>query len=107
MPTWGAAKIVEDFYNFLRTSPAASAYFTAMVQTPRTLSGEKRLTPEATFVVQLRSDSNVPDQDLRGRVEHVMSGESEQFASLAQLLAFMGRYRPAGDNADEESTNRE
>jgi hypothetical protein len=69
-----------------------------MAQPPKT--GTTRLTPEATFVVQLRSDSSVPDQDLRGRVEHVMSGDSEQFATLAQLLAFMSRYQAAEERGD-------
>jgi len=46
------------------------------------------LEPESAFVVQLRSDAGMRRR-LSGRVEHVMSGRSEQFASLAGLLAFM------------------
>jgi hypothetical protein len=52
------------------------------------------LTPEGTFVVQLRSDSDVPQRRLSGRVEHVMSGQSEHFTSLAGLLALMARWAP-------------
>jgi hypothetical protein len=54
-----------------------------------------RLTPEGTFVIQLRSNSNVQRGRLRGRIEHVMSGQSVQFTSLESLLAFMARCTPA------------
>lgn len=50
------------------------------------------LTPEGTFVIQLRADSDVPRRRLSGRVEHLMSGSSAPFTSLAGLLAFMGRH---------------
>jgi len=52
------------------------------------------LTPEGAFVVQLRSDSDVAQRRLSGRVEHVMSGQSEHFTSLAGLLALMARWAP-------------
>ena len=50
-----------------------------------------RLTPEGTFVVQLRSNSDAGRRRLLGRIEHVMSGQSERFESLEELLAFMSR----------------
>ncbi len=50
-----------------------------------------RLAPEGTFVIQLRSDSDLERRQLSGRVEHVMSGESEPFASLDALLSFLAR----------------
>lgn len=62
-----------------------------------------RLTPDGTFVVQLRSNSDVRQRRLRGRVEHVMSGESVQFASLAGLLAFMARHAPTATADDKEN----
>ena len=52
------------------------------------------LAPERTFVVQLRSDSDLAQRQVHGRVEHVVSGESEPFASLDALLAFMSRHAP-------------
>ena len=58
-----------------------------------------RLTPEGTFVVQLRSNSNVEQGRLRGCVEHVMSRESVQFTSLEDLLGFMARCAPAQSRA--------
>jgi hypothetical protein len=49
-------------------------------------------TPAGIFVIHLRSDSDVARQRLIGRVEHVMSGDSEAFVSLADLLAFIDRH---------------
>lgn len=78
---------------------------------PVTPAGKQRrpragLTAGGAFVVQLRSDSDVPGRRLRGRVEHVKSGRSEQFASLDRLLAFMARYSDAaGATGDEEDTD--
>jgi hypothetical protein len=54
------------------------------------------LAPEGIFVVHLRSDSVAGRQHLVGRVEHVKSGDSEQFASLAALLAFVERHMVRG-----------
>ena len=55
------------------------------------------LAPERTFVVQLRSGSDLAKRQVHGRVEHVVSGESEPFASLDALLAFMTRHAPDED----------
>jgi hypothetical protein len=56
--------------------------------------------PAGIFVIHLRSDSDVSRQRLIGRVEHVMSGDSEAFVSLGDLLAFMDRH-PAEDSDAE------
>jgi hypothetical protein len=48
--------------------------------------------PAGMFVVHLRSDSDVSRQHLVGRVEHVMSGDSQPFGSVDALLEFMSRY---------------
>lgn len=50
--------------------------------------------PDGMFVLHLRADSDVGQQRLVGRVEHVVSGDTEAFASLEDLLAFIGRYVP-------------
>ena len=60
-------------------------------------------TPAGIFVIHLRSDSDVSRQRLIGRVEHVMSGDSAPFASLADLLAFMGRH--AVEAANDQPTS--
>lgn len=56
-----------------------------------TRESDDALEPAGTFVVQLRAGSDVARKRISGRVEHVMSGESQRFASLADLLAFMAR----------------
>lgn len=49
-------------------------------------------TPEGIFVIHLRADSAAARQHLVGRVEHVQSGDTEPFTSLATLLAFIERH---------------
>jgi hypothetical protein len=56
------------------------------------------------FVIQLRSDSNIKRRRLFGRIEHVMSGESERFACLADILDFMTRHP---DLAGQQATASE
>ena len=56
-------------------------------------------TPAGIFVIHLRSDSDLSRQHLIGRVEHVMSGDSEAFVSLADLLAFMDRHAAEASDA--------
>ena len=41
-------------------------------------------------MVQLHIDAEATVERLRGRVEHVHSGESMQFDSVGDLLSFMG-----------------
>ena len=56
------------------------------------------LGPDGIFVIHIRSDSAAVRQHLVGRVEHVRSGDSEQFASLTALLGFIDRHvAPAAD----------
>ena len=43
------------------------------------------------FVVHLRPGALPEEGRMAGRVEHVASGRSEQFASLRELLVFLGR----------------
>ena len=57
-------------------------------------------TPAGIFVIHLRSDSDVSRQRLIGRVEHVMSGDSEGFVSLGDLLAFMDRHTAEASDAE-------
>jgi len=49
------------------------------------------LSVHQAFVVHFRVNSEVAQGRVAGRVEHVASGESAHFASLKELLAFMGR----------------
>ena len=51
----------------------------------------RALPVERAFVVHLRPEA-LPEKGLLvGRVEHVVSGRSEHFDSLPELLAFLGR----------------
>ena len=47
------------------------------------------LSPEHSFVVQLRKPRKRQVIELQGRVEHVVSGEATRFTSLAELEEFM------------------
>jgi hypothetical protein len=51
-----------------------------------------RLTPRRTFIVQLQAGCSAQAGEVRGRVEHLTSGASEPFVSLAALLEFISRF---------------
>ena len=51
----------------------------------------RALPVERAFVVQVRPEALPEEGLLVGRVEHVVSGRSEHFDSLPELLAFLGR----------------
>jgi hypothetical protein len=53
-------------------------------------SAERRLSPQAAFVVQFVSGSRLDGGSVGGRVEHVASGRSARFDSIEQLLRFLG-----------------
>jgi hypothetical protein len=62
------------------------------------------IDPEDSFLVQLRGGSRLADRDVSGRIEHLHSGISEPFGSLAELFAFLGRYfGRSGDGATAAS----
>jgi hypothetical protein len=50
------------------------------------------IAPEDSFLVQIRGGSRLSDRAVLGRIEHLHSGQSEQFGSLAELLAFVARH---------------
>ena len=47
------------------------------------------LLPEWAFVVQFRAGTRVEQEQVEGRVEHVMSGQAARFSSFEDLRAFM------------------
>ena len=80
------------------------------------MTSETRVTPadetrralpvERAFVVHLRPEALPEEGLLVGRVEHVVSGRSEHFDSLPELLAFLGRtVRVAEGLCFNEGTN--
>jgi hypothetical protein len=58
---------------------------------PRDAGRQAPLSVHHAFVVHFRVNSEVTQGRVAGRVEHVASGRSTHFASLEELLAFMGR----------------
>lgn len=57
------------------------------------------IAPEANFLIQIRGTSRPAESAISGRVEHLHSGSSEQFGSLAGLLDFLARYFGAAVSA--------
>jgi hypothetical protein len=55
------------------------------------------LQPERAFVVQFHSGPAMSRRRLRGRVEHVVSGEAVRFGSTAELVDFLTRLLAAVD----------
>ena len=54
-------------------------------------TGATRLPADRAFVVQLHAEATVAGERIVGRVERVMTGEAVHFASLDELLQFIGR----------------
>jgi len=50
------------------------------------------LTAALSFVVQIERRENEPAAQLCGQIEHVLSGRSEHFSSLAELEGFLRRF---------------
>jgi hypothetical protein len=59
-----------------------------------------RLSPDRAFVVQLENASAAQRRRLKGRVEHLITGEVRRFESTADLVAFMSRFLGADDSRD-------
>jgi len=47
------------------------------------------LPVKRAFVVQIHADAQPEQNDFKGRVEHLVSGQATHFESLAELLAFI------------------
>jgi len=55
---------------------------------PQDAEGQAPLSVRRAFVVHFRTNSDVTQGRLTGRVEHVVSGQAAHFSSLEELLAF-------------------
>ena len=64
------------------------------------------LSPQRAFVIHLDSASDLSAQRPVGRVEHVLSGDSAHFGSLADLFAFLSRYSE-GDRSSAPPAGRQ
>jgi len=64
-----------------------------------TTSGTITLPVSRAFLVQLAADCKPEGHIVRGRVEHVRSGEAAHFQSLPELAAFMLEVLRQGERA--------
>ena len=53
------------------------------------LHSKPSLPTERAFVLQFRRETDITQGPFDGRVEHVVSGQTTQFHSLEELLAFL------------------
>lgn len=60
------------------------------------------LSAKAAFVVHLTAAAAVAPETLAGRVEHVISGDSLRFTSMAELFGFMQRALAHVGRGDQE-----
>jgi hypothetical protein len=65
------------------------------------MSPEKRLSPQAAFVVQFVVGSDLRSGSVGGRVEHVASGRFARFETVADLLRFLSDALAQTGGADE------
>jgi hypothetical protein len=56
-----------------------------------TARDQPSLPTQRAFVVQLHSESKLAKGQFKGRVEHIVSGQSAHFSSMKALKAFMQR----------------
>ena len=67
------------------------------------MSGDQPSLPiNRAFVVQFYADTNIEEGLLRGRTEHVVSGQAAHFASVEELLAFISRVLAAVKQSEVE-----
>jgi hypothetical protein len=61
-----------------------------------TLCQEAPLAPQWAFVVQLREGTELTREALRGRAEHILSGQAVHFQTLEELVASFRRVLAPG-----------
>ena len=63
-----------------------------------TARDQTSLPTQRAFVVQLHSESKLAKGQFKGRVEHIVSGQSAHFSSMKALKAFMQRVLAEADS---------
>jgi len=63
-----------------------------------TARDQPSLPTQRAFVVQLHSESKLAKGQFKGRVEHIVSGQSTHFSSMKALKAFMQRVLADADS---------
>ena len=61
------------------------------------------LSPHWAFVVQLREGTALTPGGMRGRVEHIVSGQATLFTSLGEMRAFMERVLAAQSRETDQA----
>ena len=56
------------------------------------------LPTQRAFVVQLHGESKLAKGQFKGRVEHIVSGQSARFSTMKALKAFMQRVLAEADS---------
>jgi hypothetical protein len=56
------------------------------------------LPTQRAFVVQLHVESKLAKGQFKGRVEHIVSGQSARFSTMKALKAFMQRVLAEADS---------
>jgi hypothetical protein len=62
------------------------------------------LLPRGAFLVECSSSETVSDDQLSGRVEHIVSGKATSFESASKLIDFMRRMLRSGKSTRELRT---
>ena len=62
-----------------------------------TAQNQPSLPTQRAFVVQLHTESKIAKGQCKGRVEHIVSGQSAHFSSMKALKAFMQRVLAEAD----------
>jgi hypothetical protein len=55
------------------------------------MRGPNSLSIHRSFIVRLYPGANPDARDISGWIEHVVSGEAEEFRSVEELLRFIGQ----------------
>jgi hypothetical protein len=68
-----------------------------------TARDQPSLPTQRAFVVQLHATSKIEKGQFKGRVEHIVSGQSTHFSSLKALKAFMHRVLTKARSEEPEA----
>jgi len=63
-----------------------------------TARNQPALPTHRAFVVQLHAESKIEKGQFKGKVEHIVSGQSTHFSSMKALKAFMQRVLADADS---------
>jgi hypothetical protein len=68
-----------------------------------TARDQPSLPTQRAFVVQLHAESKIEKGQFKGRVEHIVSGQSTHFSTIKALKAFMHRVLTKGRAGEPEA----